>query len=216
MKFAAKTLFRSVVLAIVSPVVALVWLQSRLLRPHVVFSGWTQTFALLPGVTGEFLRHALYRCLAAECGEDACISFGTTAAYPEIRIGNRAYIGQFCTLGNITIEDDVLIASHVSIVNGCRQHGTARLDIPIREQPGEFEPITIGHGSWIGEHATVAASVGRECIVGAGSLVLKPLPDYAIAVGVPARIIGDRRDNAAPDRRHTDAQSIEMANLVTR
>ena len=100
-----------------------------------------------PGVTGEFLRHALGRCLAAECGEDVCISFGMTSAHPEIRIGDRAYIGQFCTLGNIRIEDDILIVSHVLTVNGCRQHGTARLDIPFREQPGEFEPITIDHGS---------------------------------------------------------------------
>ena len=91
------------------------------------------------------------------------------------------------------MEDDVLIASHVSIMNGCRQHGTDRLDIPVREQAGIYEPVTIGCDSWIGERATVAANIGRHCIIGAGALVLSPVPDYSIAVGVPARVIRDRR-----------------------
>ena len=97
---------------------------------------------------------------------------------------------------DVTIEDDVLIASHVSIINGCHQHGTERLDIPLREQRGRFERVTIGRDSWIGERATVAANVGRHCIIGAGSLVLSPVPDYGIAVGVPARVIRDRRQSA--------------------
>ena len=40
----------------------------------------------------------------------------------------------------------------------------------------------------------MAANVGRHCIIGAGSLVLSPVPDYCVAVGVPARVIRDRRD----------------------
>jgi acetyltransferase-like isoleucine patch superfamily enzyme len=39
----------------------------------------------------------------------------------------------------------------------------------------------------------VTASIGRHCIIGAGALVLSPVPDYCIAVGVPARVIRDRR-----------------------
>jgi acetyltransferase-like isoleucine patch superfamily enzyme len=92
----------------------------------------------------------------------------------------------------VTIEDDVLIASHVSIMNGCHQHGTERTDIALREQPGRFEPVTIGRDSWIGERATVAASVGKHCIIGANSLVLSPIPDYSIAVGSPAKVIRNR------------------------
>ena len=98
------------------------------------------------------------------------------------------------TDGSVTIEDDVLVASGVSIMNGCRQHGISSLDQPIREQSGIYEEITIGSGTWIGEKATVAASIGKHCVVGAGSLVLKPVPDYAIVVAVPARVIGDRRE----------------------
>ena len=92
-------------------------------------------------------------------------------------------------IGDVTLEDDVLIGSHVSIINGNRQHGIARLDIPIREQSGEWPRITIGRDTWIGDRAVVFADVGKHCVIGAGSVVTKPIPDYAIAVGNPARVI---------------------------
>jgi len=59
--------------------------------------------------------------------------------------------------------------------------------------------VTIGEDTWLGERAIVAASVGKHCIIGAGSLVLHPVPDYCVAVGVPARILRDRRSE--PDSR---------------
>jgi virginiamycin A acetyltransferase len=199
MRSLAKSILRGTALTIVMPAVVIAWIQGRLLGANRVFPGWTQFFSLIPGMMGQYLRHAFYGYLAAECDDDVCISFGTVASHPGIRLGRSAYIGNFCSLGNVTIEKDALIASHVSVMNGCRQHGTSRLDIPIRLQPGEYESVTIGEGAWIGEHATVAASVGRHCIVGAGSLVLQPIPDYAIAVGSPARVIGDRRDAISPE-----------------
>lgn len=194
MKSLAKSTLRAFSTIIVVPAVVLCHFQSSIVGAESAFPGWSQLFSLLPGTTGEYLRHAFYRLCAENCGDDACIGFGTIASHPGISIGRLAYIGSFCSLGNVSIEDDVLIASHVSVMNGCQQHGTSRLDIPIREQPGDFIPVTVGAGSWIGEHATVAADVGKHCIVGAGSLVLKPIPDYAIAVGSPARVIADRRD----------------------
>jgi tetrahydrodipicolinate N-succinyltransferase len=77
----------------------------------------------------------------------------------------------------------------VSIANGARQHGTVRLDIPIREQPGQWPRITIGRDTWIGDRAVVLADVGKHCVIGAGAVVTKPIPDYAVAVGNPARVI---------------------------
>jgi virginiamycin A acetyltransferase len=100
-------------------------------------------------------------------------------------------------LGDITIEDDVLIGSHVSIINGARQHGTARLDIPVRLQPGEYPRLTIGADSWIGDRAIVMASLGRHCVVGAGAVVTKPVADFAIVAGNPARIIGWRKEGGS-------------------
>lgn len=179
----------------VLPFFAIYWLQAKLIGADTVFPGWTQGFSLIPGLTGIYLRQAFYLLAAKQCGADAWIAFGTIFSHPGVSIGAKAYIGNYCSIGDVTIEDDVLIASHVSIMNGCHQHGTARVDVPMREQPGHYDPITIGQDSWIGERATVAASIGKHCIIGANSLVLTPIPDYAIAVGSPAKVIRDRRSS---------------------
>ena len=100
-------------------------------------------------------------------------------------------------IGSITIENDVLIGSNVSIINGNRQHGISRLDIPIREQGGVYPTITIGADSWIGDRAIVMANIGKHCVIGAGSVVTKDIPDYSVAVGNPARVIQDRRELTA-------------------
>src|SRR5262249_7240020 len=104
------------------------------------------------------------------------------------------YIGPYCVLGAVTLEDDVLLGSQVSVMNGAAQHGIDRLDIPIRDQPGTWPRVTVGCDSWIGDRAVVQADVGQHCVVGAGAVVTKPIPDYAIAAGVPARVLRSRKD----------------------
>jgi acetyltransferase-like isoleucine patch superfamily enzyme len=68
------------------------------------------------------------------------------------------------------------------------------------------EPLTIGAYSFIGAKSTVlpGCNVGRAVIVSAHSLVTKPVPDYAIVAGAPAKIIGDVREL---DRSHIDETS---------
>lgn len=153
------------------------------------FAGWSQLMSLLPGLSGQFLRRAFYRRVLDRCGTGTAITFGSTISHRSASIGRDVYIGSNCTIGDVTIEDDVLIASHVSIMNGSEQHGTDRLDVPIREQAGRFLPVTIGRDSWIGERAVIAADVGPHCIIGAGSVVTKPIPAFAIAIGVPAKVV---------------------------
>lgn len=174
------------------PATFLFRLQSAIGCRDSAFTGWTQLLSLLPGTSGVYLRHAFLRQNAAACHDNACVSFGTIFSHPDVSLGRHAYIGNFCSIGNAAIGDDVLIASHVSVMNGTRQHGTDRLDVPMREQKGEYPPVSIGNDTWIGERATVAASVGAHCIIGAGALVLSAIPDYSIAVGVPARVIRSR------------------------
>ena len=166
------------------------------LGPVKAFAGWSQAFCILPGLTGEYLRRAFYQLGLARCGQDVCLTFGTVISHPTATLGDRVYIGAFCVLGDVTLEEDVLLGSHVSIINGGAQHGIERLDIPVREQPGQWRRITIGRDSWIGDRSVVLANVGRHCIVGAGSVVVTPLDDYAIAVGNPARVLRYRNQDA--------------------
>jgi len=199
-------------LAIVLPAYALYALGTALLGAQRVFPGWSQAFSLLPGITGQWLRRAFYYLALARCGDGCAISFGALLTHPGSEIGQHAYVGPYSILGEVILEDDVLVASHVSITNGTRQHGIERLDIPVREQPGQWPRITIGCDSWIGERAVVMASVGRHCVVGAGSVVTKPVPDYAIVVGIPAHIVDWRgpKPQAADSASPADQESLAL------
>jgi acetyltransferase-like isoleucine patch superfamily enzyme len=193
---------------LVTPAYVLYQLGCLVLGPAQAFPGWSQAFSLIPGVLGVYLRRAFYRLVLPKCSPDCCLGFGTVFSHPTAEIGARVYVGVYCCLGDITLEDDVLLASHISIMNGGAQHGTERLDIPIREQPGIWPRITIGADSWIGDRAVVFANVGKHCVIGAGSVVAKSIPDYAIAVGVPARVVRDRRGCGLRDQ---DAESHRAA-----
>lgn len=195
MKAIAKAILRSLALIAVAPALLCYVLHAAVGGRDRAFPGWSQLMSLVPGSTGVYLRHAFYRCTLSRCEPDVCVSFGTVVSHPGASFGETAYVGSFCMIGNVTIERDVLIASHVSVMNGCRQHSIERLDVPIREQIGEYQDITIGEDSWIGERATIAANVGKHCVIGAGSLVLHDIPDYSIAVGVPAKVVRDRRQS---------------------
>ena len=193
--FLKKTTFLAAV-SLVAPFVVLFFLGQLLIGKERTFPGWSQFFGLIPGTTGVYLRRAFYWWVLPRVGQDSWVSFGTVFSHPTAQIGERVYIGIGCMIGDVTLEEDVLIGSHVSIINGNRQHGIERLDIPVREQPGEYPRVTIGRDSWIGDRAIVMADVGKHAVVGAGSVVTKPVPDYAIVVGNPARVIGQRGGNS--------------------
>src|SRR5437588_9978987 len=120
----------------VLPAFLLYQLGSLALGPQKAFPGWSQAFSLLPGLSGAYLRRAFYRLVLPRCGAGCWIGFGVVLSHPTASIGRNVYIGPYCCLGDVTVDDDVLLGSQVSILNGGGQHGTDRLDVPIREQPG--------------------------------------------------------------------------------
>ncbi|NQT36424.1 MAG: acyltransferase [Planctomycetes bacterium] len=189
MKPLLKSIASGIALMLVLPAWACYWIHSLFSGRPRAFPGWSQAFALVPGTTGVYLRRAFYRLVLPRCDTGACLSFGTILSHPTASIGRNVYTGAFCCLGDVTLEDDVLLASNVSIANGTEQHGIERLDVPIRLQPGRWPHVTIGTDTWIGDRATVLADVGCHCVIGAGALVVGPIPDYAVAVGVPAKVV---------------------------
>lgn len=204
-----KNLANAVALALVLPATIAYWMARSLVSAQRAFPGWSQTFSLLPGLWGIYLRRAFYRLILSRCGTGSVISFGSVFSHSTAQIGAHTYVGVFCCLGDVTLEDDVLIGSHVSIMNGSRQHGIERLDIPVREQPGLWPRITIGRDTWIGDRAIVMADVGRHCVIGAGSVVTRSVPDYAIVLGSPARIVGYR--NESESEGSTAVESLAIA-----
>lgn len=192
MKRLAKSVCNTFAVMAISPLWLSYSLGKGLIGEQKAFVGVSELLSLAPGLVGQYLRRAFYRLVLPKCGQDACIQFGTVISHATAVIGDRVYVGLFCVLGDVTLKEDVLLGSNVSIINGNRQHGIDRLDVPIREQPGEYPRVTIGCDAWIGDRAIVMADIGPHAVVGAGSVVTRPVPEYAIVVGNPAREIGSR------------------------
>ncbi len=66
-------------------------------------------------------------------------------------------------------------------------------EVGILEKEGTYSCVTIGRDVFIGDHCVVMADIGEKSIIGSGTLVVKPIPAYSVAVGNPAKIIKDRR-----------------------
>lgn len=110
----------------------------------------------------------------------------------------RLDIGRGCVFGfnnhitaveSVRIGDQVLTANNVYISDNL--HGYEDIATPIMLQPMRVKgPVEIGAGSWLGENAAViGARVGRNCVIGANAVVTRDIPDYSVAVGIPARVI---------------------------
>jgi acetyltransferase-like isoleucine patch superfamily enzyme len=144
--------------------------------------------SLVPGKVGQYLRTAFYKMTLTECHYDLMVGFCSFFSHPTVRAGRQVGMGSFSIIGTADIGDNVMISSRVSVLSGKHQHGSA-LHGTIPPDEVHYETVTIGAGSWIGEGAIVMASIGRQCMVSAGSVVTKPAPDRVVAVGNPARFL---------------------------
>lgn len=136
---------------------------------------------------------------AISIGNNTSIHEGTwLAAVPltgnevQLVIKNGTTIGHFNHIyatKSIIIEDEVLTADKVYISDNL--HGYEDVNLPVKEQPiKQCKPVVIGEGSWLGENVCViGASVGKHCVIGANAVVTKDIPDFSVAVGIPARVI---------------------------
>ena len=112
---------------------------------------------------------------------------------PIITIGSGSHLSEFNYLSarsGITIGTNVLFSAHVLVID--HSHAFTDIHTPIMHQPVDsIKPVTIGDGSWIGMHAAIlpGAKIGRNCVIGVGSVVNTVIPDYCVAVGSPARIV---------------------------
>jgi acetyltransferase-like isoleucine patch superfamily enzyme len=116
----------------------------------------------------------------------------TGEADPKLIIGDGTYIGRFCHIyatSKIEIGKKVLMADKVYISDNL--HSYENIDLPVIDQPiRQTKPVIIGDGAWLGENVCViGASVGRNSVIGANSVVNKDVPDHCVAIGSPAVII---------------------------
>ena len=122
-----------------------------------------------------------------QIGENSVVNNGLTVVLPKnVTIGSGVTVmngALMMAAGGITIEDKVLIAANVKLITN--NHDPYERDILT------CRPILIKEGAWVGAGATIlpGVTVGKYAIVGSDSVVTKDIPDYAVAVGIPAKVI---------------------------
>lgn len=114
----------------------------------------------------------------------------------DIVVDDRANLGFNCEIfsaSTVHVGADVLMAAYTYLVGG--DHLYDRVDVPVLQQGRTARGIAIGAGAWLGAHVVVTdgSTVGRDAIIGAGAVVVGAIPEFAVAVGTPAKVIRDRR-----------------------
>lgn len=121
-----------------------------------------------------------------------------------IEIGARCAIGARCTLwagpghGRIRVGDDVLFGPEVMVTAANYRFNDGR---PVTDQAMDEADVAIGDDVWLGTRAIVlpGSRIGNGAIIGAGAIVRGEIPPDAIAVGMPARVVGYRTAPPGPE-----------------
>lgn len=127
-----------------------------------------------------FQRGAWLYCCGID-GRSAALTIGGGCVF--------GYNNHITSVRDVVIGDYVLTANNVYISDNL--HGYEDTIKPIMYQPVRFKrAVVIGDGCWIGENACIiGAHVGKNCVIGANAVVTSDIPDYSVAVGVPAVVI---------------------------
>jgi acetyltransferase-like isoleucine patch superfamily enzyme len=153
------------------------------------------------------VKQRLYRRLAVhprvEVGERFHVGLGTRVWAPnKLTIGDDVYIGKYASIEvDGVIGSQVLIANNVGLI-GRRDHNFRQIGTGVRSATwvGDDEslsvPLSVGSDCWIGFGAIVLSGVqiGDHAVVAAGSVVTSSVPSNSIVRGNPAVRIGERFD----------------------
>ncbi|MFQ5786845.1 MAG: DapH/DapD/GlmU-related protein [Thermodesulfobacteriota bacterium] len=133
-------------------------------------------------------------------GNDSIISRNCViqGKHGPVNIGDKVVIGCNTVVSSITgiiVGNSVLIGGHCYMGGGRYVYDS--LDVPIMDQGLCSQgPIVINDDVWIGAGTTIldGVRIGKGCIVGAGAVVTKDVPEYSVAIGVPANVIKKREN----------------------
>lgn len=120
----------------------------------------------------------------------------------DIYLDAKANLGFNCEIfsaNEVRVGKNTLMAAYCYLVGGT--HTFVRTDIPMLFQEREARGIRVGDNAWLGAHVVVfdGTRIGDECVIGAGAVVNSDIPDWHIAVGIPAKVVKDRRKLTAHD-----------------
>lgn len=173
------------------PAASTCWLEALFCSDsELIFTFWTNVFAILPGLPGVFLRRGFYSLTLSNCSMDCYIGFGTMFCHRDSVVEPNVYLGNYCTIGSASLGRNSLIGSRSSLLSGSQQHLHNDLT-------GEWEAFTaanikrinVGANVWIGEAAIIMANIGDGCQIAAGAVIANDTKDYIVLAGNPARFI---------------------------
>lgn len=151
------------------------------------------------GKMASRLRRRCCKKLFAACGGELNVEQGAYfGSGKDVRVGTLVGIGKDFTLHNciLTIDDNVMMGEEVMILGG--GHHFERLDVPMSSQGAkEKTALHIESDVWIGARALIlpgCSRIGTGAIIGAGAVVTRDVPDYAIVGGNPAQVIRYRKN----------------------
>lgn len=119
-----------------------------------------------------------------------------------VEIQKGAVIGANCKISShsfvcegVTIEDGVFVGHGVMFINDLRPRAVTDSGQLQTEADWHLEKTRVCARASIGTHATIMGgiTIGTGALVGAGAVVTHDVPDFAVVVGVPARVVGDTR-----------------------
>ncbi len=137
------------------------------------------------------LRGFLLRPAFKSCGRNLQVARRVTINFTNrLEIGGHVFLGTGCWLnaaGGIVLEDEVQLGPYSVLVTS--DH--TQIGGSYRFGPSQLAPIRLCTGSWIAAHATVTKGVviGRGALLAANSVATRDVPPFAMAGGVPARVI---------------------------
>jgi acetyltransferase-like isoleucine patch superfamily enzyme len=110
-----------------------------------------------------------------------------------ILVGNGTSIAGYCVISatlQVLIEDHVLIARNVYISDHMHKYTDTRMPI-LAQGLDKIQPVRVKRGAWLGQNVVICpgVTVGMGAVVGANSVVTQDIPDFAVAVGAPARVV---------------------------
>jgi len=171
------------------------------------------------GYIDVLMRRICFRALVKKLGSGVAIQRSVSVIHPEtFEIGDRVFIGEQtiiqgrfdgrCVIGagvwigpqSYFDARDLVIGDHVGWGPGAKvlgsEHTGLPADIPLIQTDLQIAPVRIGSCADIGVNAIIlpGITVGHAAIVGAGAVVTRDVPEFAKVAGVPARVIGWRKE----------------------
>ncbi len=151
---------------------------------------WNQYQRVLP--SGELIFNRFEKGRYLNCGKDSSV-YDTSVVMGNVKIGDHVWVGPYTLLEGVHAE--LSIGNYVSIDAGVMiyTHDSTRHYVSGGAVPFDVGGVSIGDNTVIGTMSVVSCNVtiGCHCVVGAHSFVNQDIPDYKIAAGTPARIIGE-------------------------